>query len=128
VHLERRPGRRFVSGSWKSMATDRGEYNYGFIFECHMELVRILLTIRRHFLRPRQNRFDNFEPTDRFATLVLNRNLGETIQRITGAQREAGPEFQLRLTLDSTRNTHSPLLQECSATASKTVILDRESG
>jgi hypothetical protein len=37
---------------------------------------------------------DNFEPTDRIAMLVLNRNFGETIQRITSAQKAASPEFQ----------------------------------
>ena len=37
---------------------------------------------------------DNFRPTDRIAVLVLNRNLGETTQRITTAQKAASPEFQ----------------------------------
>jgi hypothetical protein len=34
---------------------------------------------------------DNFEPTDRIAVLVLNRDLGETVQRITSAQKAASP-------------------------------------
>ena len=37
---------------------------------------------------------DNFLPTDRIAMLVLNRDFGETVQRITGAQKAASPEFQ----------------------------------
>jgi len=37
---------------------------------------------------------DNFEPTDRIAMLVLNRDFHETIQRITSAQKAASPEFQ----------------------------------
>ena len=37
---------------------------------------------------------DNFKPSDRIAILVLNRNLGETTQRITTAQKVASPEFQ----------------------------------
>jgi hypothetical protein len=37
---------------------------------------------------------DNFENTDRIAVLVLNREFGETIQRITSAQKVASPEFQ----------------------------------
>jgi RepB DNA-primase from phage plasmid len=37
---------------------------------------------------------DNFEPTDRIAMLVLNRDFGETIQRITSAEKAASPEFQ----------------------------------
>jgi hypothetical protein len=37
---------------------------------------------------------DNFEQTDRIAMLVLNREFGETIQRITSAQKASGPEFQ----------------------------------
>lgn len=37
---------------------------------------------------------DNFEQSDRIAVLVLNRDFGETIQRITSAQKASGPEFQ----------------------------------
>src|SRR4029077_4814806 len=37
---------------------------------------------------------DNFEPADRIAVLVLNRQLGETTQRITTAQKASSPEFQ----------------------------------
>jgi hypothetical protein len=37
---------------------------------------------------------DNFKPTDRIAVLVLNRQLGETTQRITTAQKAASHEFQ----------------------------------
>jgi hypothetical protein len=37
---------------------------------------------------------DNFEQIDRIAMLVLNRGFGETIQRITSAQKAASPEFQ----------------------------------
>src|ERR1700730_836439 len=37
---------------------------------------------------------DNFEHTDRIAVLVLNREFGETIQRITSAQKAASSEFQ----------------------------------
>ena len=37
---------------------------------------------------------DNFKPSDRIAVLVLNRNLGETTQRITTAEKAASPEFQ----------------------------------
>jgi hypothetical protein len=37
---------------------------------------------------------DNFETTDHIAILVLNRDFGETIQRITRAQKAASPEFQ----------------------------------
>jgi pilus assembly protein CpaF len=41
VHLERRPGRRFVSEvvEIRGYDPDRDEYNYGFIFDCHKELV-----------------------------------------------------------------------------------------
>ena len=37
---------------------------------------------------------DNFKPTDRIAVLVLNRQLGETTQRITTAQKASSAEFQ----------------------------------
>src|ERR1700724_3459571 len=37
---------------------------------------------------------DNFDPGDRIAVLVLNRDFGETIQRITTARKAASSEFQ----------------------------------
>jgi len=37
---------------------------------------------------------DNFEPIDRIAMLVLNRDLGEVLQRITSAKKVSSPEFQ----------------------------------
>jgi intergrase/recombinase len=37
---------------------------------------------------------DNFEQADRIDMLVLSRDFGETIQRITSAQKAASPEFQ----------------------------------
>jgi hypothetical protein len=37
---------------------------------------------------------DNFEPTDRIALLVLNRDFAETVQRITSADKASSPEFQ----------------------------------
>jgi len=37
---------------------------------------------------------DNFDAADRIAILVLNRDFGETVQRITSAQKAASPEFQ----------------------------------
>ena len=37
---------------------------------------------------------DNFKPIDRIAVLVLNRQLRETTQRITTAQKASSPEFQ----------------------------------
>jgi len=40
---------------------------------------------------------DNFEATDRIAMLVLNRDFGETIQRITSAKKASSPEFQALL-------------------------------
>jgi pilus assembly protein CpaF len=41
VHLERRPGRRFVSevAEIHGYDPDRDEYNYNCIFDCHKELV-----------------------------------------------------------------------------------------
>ena len=37
---------------------------------------------------------DSFEHTERIAMLVLNRDFGETVQRITSVQKAASPEFQ----------------------------------
>jgi hypothetical protein len=43
---------------------------------------------------PSEYIFDSFEQSDRIAMLVLNRDFGETIQRITSTQKAASPEFQ----------------------------------
>src|SRR6266566_4729749 len=43
---------------------------------------------------PSEYILDNFEQSDRIAMLVLNRDFGETIQRITSAQKASSPEFQ----------------------------------
>ena len=40
---------------------------------------------------------DNFEPADRIAMLVLNRDFGETIQRITSAQKAAVSQLAAQL-------------------------------
>ena len=37
---------------------------------------------------------DNFEQADRIAMLMLKRDFGETVQRITSAEKAASPEFQ----------------------------------
>jgi hypothetical protein len=37
---------------------------------------------------------DNFDPIDRIAMLVLNRDLGEVLQRVTSAKKASSPEFQ----------------------------------
>jgi hypothetical protein len=43
---------------------------------------------------PSEYILDNFEPADRIAVLVLNRQFRETTQRITTAEKAASPEFQ----------------------------------
>ena len=43
---------------------------------------------------PSEYILDNFERSDRIALLVLNRDLAETIQRITSADKASSPEFQ----------------------------------
>jgi hypothetical protein len=62
---------------------------------------------------------DNFKPSDRIAVLVLNRNLGETTQRITTAQKAASPEFQAWLRYKNANGADiyvgmNPLKQEAS--------------
>ena len=37
---------------------------------------------------------DNFEPIDRIAMLVLNRDLGEVLPRVTTARKASSPKFQ----------------------------------
>jgi hypothetical protein len=46
---------------------------------------------------------DNFEPDDRIALLLLNRETGETLQRITTAKKASSPEFQAWLRHRSAR-------------------------
>jgi hypothetical protein len=43
---------------------------------------------------PSEYILDNFEPGDRIAVLILNRQFHETTQRITTAEKAASPEFQ----------------------------------
>jgi hypothetical protein len=46
---------------------------------------------------------DNFEPSDRIAILILNRETGESRQRITTAEKASSPEFQAWLRHRSAR-------------------------
>jgi RepB DNA-primase from phage plasmid len=46
------------------------------------------------FLSASEYILDNFEPSDRIAMLVLNRDLGEVLQRVTTARKASSPEFQ----------------------------------
>jgi hypothetical protein len=62
---------------------------------------------------------DNFEQTDRIAMLVLNRDFGETIQRITSAQKASSPEFQAWLRYKNANGSNiyigmNPLRQDAS--------------
>ena len=62
---------------------------------------------------------DNFEQTDRIAMLVLNRDFGETIQRITSAEKVASPEFQAWLRYKNVNGSdiyigQNPLRQDAS--------------
>src|SRR5438034_9979133 len=62
---------------------------------------------------------DNFEQTDRIAMLVLNRDFGETIQRITSAQKASSPEFQAWLRYKNANGSdiyigQNPLRQDAS--------------
>jgi hypothetical protein len=48
---------------------------------------------------------DSFEHSNRIALLVLNRDFGETIQRITSAEKAASPEFQAWLRYKNTNGS-----------------------
>jgi RepB DNA-primase from phage plasmid len=70
-------------------------------------------------LSPSEYILDNFESTDRIAMLVLNRDIGETIQRITSAQKAASPEFQAWLRYKNAKGSDiyigmNPLRQDAS--------------
>jgi hypothetical protein len=88
---------------------------------------------------PSEYLLDNFEPTDRIAVLVLNRDLGETIQRITSAQKAAFPEFQAWLRYKNATGSDiylgmNPLHQDASTrtkediTSIRHVYLDLDQG
>jgi hypothetical protein len=48
----------------------------------------------RETVGPQEYILDAFEPSNRIAILALNRDLRETVQRITSAEKAASPEFQ----------------------------------
>ena len=53
----------------------------------------------------RQYLNENFEPSDKLAVVVRNRESGETVQRMSTAQRIASPEFQGWLRYKNTRGS-----------------------
>jgi hypothetical protein len=62
---------------------------------------------------------DNFERSDRIAMLVLSRDFGEAIQRITNAMKAASPEFQAWLRYKNANSSDiyigmNPLLHDAS--------------
>ena len=70
---------------------------------------------------------DNFEPTDRIALLVLNRDFGETIQRITSAQKSSSPEFQAWLRYKNANGSDiyigmNPLRQDASTRTKEDIV------
>jgi len=70
---------------------------------------------------------DNFEPTDRIAMLVLHRDFGETIQRITSAQKAASPEFQAWLRYKNANGSDiyigmNPLRQDASTRTKEDIV------
>ncbi len=97
VQLERRPGRRFISEVLEihRYDPDADEYEFCAIYQKREE-PQMSPTENPKTFSPTASEYinDNFKPSDRIAVLVLNRNLGETTQRITTAQKAASPEFQ----------------------------------
>jgi hypothetical protein len=88
---------------------------------------------------PSEYILDNFEQSDRVALLVLNRTLGETIQRITSAQKASSPEFQAWLRYKNANGSDiyvgmNPLRQDASTrtkediAAIRHVYLDLDQG
>jgi len=82
---------------------------------------------------------DNFERSDRIAMLVLNRDFGETIQRITSAEKASSPEFQAWLRYKNANGSDiyigmNPLRQDASTrtkehiTSIRHVYLDLDHG
>ncbi len=70
---------------------------------------------------------DSFKPTDRIAMLVLNRDFGETIQRITSAQKASSPEFQAWLRYKNANGSDiyigmNPLRQDASTRTKEDIV------
>jgi RepB DNA-primase from phage plasmid len=85
---------------------------------------------RASLLTPSEYILGNFEPTDRIAMLVLNRNFRETIQRITSAQKAASPAFQAWLRYKNASGSDiyigmNPLRQDCSTRTKEDVAFIR---
>ena len=59
----------------------------------------------RPFCPLRKYILDNFEHLDRIALLVLNRDLGEVLQRVTTAKKGLSPEFQAWLCYKNARGS-----------------------
>ena len=73
---------------------------------------------------------DNFEATDRVAMLVLNRDFGETIQRITSAEKASSPEFQAWLRYKNANGSDiyigmNPLRQDASTRTKEDIAFIR---
>jgi hypothetical protein len=69
---------------------------------------------------------DNFDQSDRIAILVLNRDFGETIQRITSVQKASSPEFQAWLRYKNANGSDiyigmNPLRQDASTRTKKDI-------
>lgn len=52
------------------------------------------MTNQQRFITASDYIKENFEPNDRIALLILNRETGESVQRITAAEKASSPEFQ----------------------------------
>src|SRR5689334_18751627 len=70
------------------------EHNYSFILTVTGALITIDENSGASSPTASEYILDNFEPIDRIAMLVLNRDLGEVLQRITSAKKASSPEFQ----------------------------------
>jgi len=88
---------------------------------------------------PSEYILDNFDAADRIAMLVLNRDFGETIQRITSAQKAASSEYQAWLRYKNANGSDiyigmNPLKKDAAARAKeeidsiKHVYLDLDHG
>src|ERR1700745_122938 len=70
---------------------------------------------------------ENFKQTDSIALLVLNRKFGETIQRITSAQKASSPEFQAWLRYKNANGSDiyigmNPLRQDASTRTKQDIV------
>jgi hypothetical protein len=95
VHIERRPGRRYVSEILEihGYDPDTDLFDYGAVFRSGTSMTTDS-DFQPRSLTASEYVLNLFDPSENVAVLVRHRATGKAIQRIVRAETAAGPEFQ----------------------------------